>query len=186
MINQTLKKPTINLPYPLKVWYRQPLVFKGTLRKLDFIDKKGFIQCITIEDDDMVIIIDAEGTTLFAFPRRHMKLKKDKLPEQTQEYFFNSYGRRLNIAPPGEALVTAGHVDSIIYISDNVMYPGDTKEREQLYHHFFDDGKKPVFKYGDGYIISNLKMPAGCIKTKDLNQNIIPENAININNGANS
>lgn len=45
---------------------------------------------------------------------------------------------------------------------------------------------KPVFKYGDGYIISDLNMPASCIKTKDLSHNLIPDNAANINNGANS
>lgn len=113
------------------------------------------------------MISDAEGTNLFAFPHHHMKMEKDRQPKQTgrevYEEFAHSSVRVFNFtqfAPSRGVLVTAGHADSIIYISDNVIYPGDKKERDQLYHHCFDDGKKPVFKYGDGYIISNLKMPA--------------------------
>ncbi|MDZ7692039.1 MAG: hypothetical protein U5K69_13065 [Balneolaceae bacterium] len=44
--------------------------------ELEFIDAKGFMQRIEPEGQQLAMIIDGDGTTLFAFPTHRMKLLK--------------------------------------------------------------------------------------------------------------
>lgn len=164
MLRQTQQRPVQNLPYPLKVLYEKPLIFKGIINELNLIDKKGFMQRITDEDDDLAMIIDAAGTTLFAFPHRHLRLVKGTFPKKTGGNILEDFSSEpfdFELFPPfGGELLTAGHADNIIYRSDNVIYPGDNQKSDHKYYHCFTNGKKPVFKYRDIYIISNLNIPA--------------------------
>ncbi|MDZ7692038.1 MAG: hypothetical protein U5K69_13060 [Balneolaceae bacterium] len=60
--------------------------------------------------------------------------------------------------PTGAELVSIGHAERIMYASDKVIYPGDEKGENHQYYHYFDDGKRPIFQYGDVYIITNLNI----------------------------
>jgi N12 class adenine-specific DNA methylase/ppGpp synthetase/RelA/SpoT-type nucleotidyltranferase len=153
------------LPRPLKTLYEEPLAYAGTVGELEFIDTKGFMQRILSEDEDLAMIIDAEGTTLFAFPTTRMKLIKgayasDQAEQMYQEFHhFPADGYDYELFPPGEAeLVSIGHAERIMYGSDKVIYSGDKKGENHQYYHYFDGGKRPIFQYGDVYIITNLNI----------------------------
>jgi hypothetical protein len=60
--------------------------------------------------------------------------------------------------PSGEKLLSAGHADRILYVSDKVIYAEDEKGKDNHYFHYFDSGKRPVYKYGDVYIIANVNI----------------------------
>jgi hypothetical protein len=45
-----------------------------------------------------------------------------------------------------------------MYVSDKVIYAGDEKGKENHYFHYFDAGQRPVYKYGDIYIIANVNI----------------------------
>ena len=150
---------------PLKTLYDDPLVYAGSVGELEFIDTKGFMQRILSEDEDLAMIIDAEGTTLFAFPTTRMKLIKgayasDQAEQMYEEFHhFPADGYDYELFPPaGAELVSIGHAERIMYSSDKVIYSGDQKGDDHHYYHYFDDGKRPVFSYGDVYIITNLNI----------------------------
>ncbi|MDR8389870.1 hypothetical protein NC796_01890 [Aliifodinibius sp. S!AR15-10] len=163
--NRSGKQTTKSLPMPLKTLFGDPLVYAGSVGELEFIDTKGFLQRILSEDEDLAMIIDAEGTTLFAFPTTRMKLLKgayasDQAEQMYEEFHhFPADGYDYELFPPaGGELVSIGHAERIMYSSDKVIYPGDQKGDDHHYYHYFDDGKRPVFSYGDIYIITNLNI----------------------------
>lgn len=163
--NRSGKQTTKSLPMPLKTLYGDPLVYAGSVGELEFIDTKGFMQRILSEDEDLAMIIDAEGTTLFAFPTTRMKLIKgayasDQAEQMYEEFHhFPADGYDYELFPPADAdLVSIGHAERIMYSSDKVIYSGDQKGDDHHYYHYFDDGKRPVFQYGDVYIITNLNI----------------------------
>ncbi|PAU94241.1 hypothetical protein CK503_08490 [Aliifodinibius salipaludis] len=163
--NRSSKQTTKSLPMPLRTLFGNPLVYAGSVGELEFIDTKGFMQRILSEDEDLAMIIDAEGTTLFAFPTQRMKLLKGAFDngdaEQMYEEFHHfppdEYDYEL-FPPSGAELTAVGHAERIMYDSDKVIYPGDEKGENHQYYHYFDDGKRPVFQYGDVYIITNLNI----------------------------
>ncbi|WP_445664387.1 helicase-related protein [Fodinibius sp. AD559] len=153
------------LPRPLKTLFGDPLVYAGAVGELELIDAKGFMQRILPEDQDLAMIIDGEGTTLYAFPTARMKLIKgaydsDQAEQMYEEFHhFPADGYDYELFPPADAeLVAIGHAERIMYSSDKVIYPGDQKGDDHHYYHYFDDGKRPVFQYGDVYIITNLNI----------------------------
>ncbi|MGK7371304.1 MAG: hypothetical protein ACNS64_13925, partial [Candidatus Halalkalibacterium sp. M3_1C_030] len=74
-------------------------------------------------------------------------------------HHFPADGYDYELFPPGEAeLVSIGHAERIMYGSDKVIYSGDKKGENHQYYHYFDDGKRPIFQYGDVYIITNLNI----------------------------
>jgi hypothetical protein len=158
---QTLEK----LPTPLKTLFGDPLVYAGTVGELEFIDAKGFMQRIEPEDQKLAMIIDGDGTTLFGFPTHRMKLLKgavdsDEAARMYEEFHHfppDDYDYEL-FPPTGAELVSVGHAERIMYASDKVIYPGDQKGENHQYYHYFDDGKRPIFKYGDVYIITSLNI----------------------------
>lgn len=159
------ESPLKVLPMPLKTLFGQPLVYAGTVGELEFIDTKGFMQRIVSESEDLAMIIDAEGTTLFAFPTDRMKLIRgaydsDQASQMFEEFHhFPADGYDYELFPPTEAdLVSIGYAERIMYSSDKVIYTGDRKGDDHHYYHYFDDGKRPVFSYGDMYIITNLNI----------------------------
>jgi len=163
--NRSGKQSTKSLPMPLKTLYDDPLVYAGTVGELEFIDTKGFMQRIVSENEDLAMIIDAEGTTLFAFPTARMKLlngayASDQAEQMYEEFHhFPADGFDYELFPPADAeLVSIGHAERIMYSSDKVIYSGDKKGDDHHYYHYFDDGKRPVFQYGDLYIITNLNI----------------------------
>ncbi|WP_441001501.1 helicase-related protein [Fodinibius sp. SL11] len=152
-------------PRPLKTLYEEPLAYAGTVGELEFIDTKGFMQRILSESQDLAMIIDGEGTTLFAFPTHRMKLLKGAFENDQAEQMYEEFhhfpadGYDYELFPPGEAeLVSIGHAERIMYGSDKVIYPGDKKGENHQYYHYFDGGKRPIFQYGDVYIITNLNI----------------------------
>ncbi len=152
-----------NLPQPLKTLFGEPLVYAGTVGELEFIDTKGFMQ--RIQSDQLAMIIDGEGTTLFGFPTHRMKLLKgafdsDEAEQMYQEFHhFPADGYDFELFPPmGAELVSVGHAERIMYGSDKVIYPGDKKGENHQYYHYFDDGMRPIFQYGDVYIITSLNI----------------------------
>ena len=111
------------------------------------------------------MVIDAEGTTLFAFPTQRMKLLKGAFDNGDAEQMYQEFhhfpadGYDYELFPPADAdLVSIGHAERIMYSSDKVIYSGDKKGDDHHYYHYFDDGKRPVFSYGDVYIITNLNI----------------------------
>jgi len=159
------ESPLKALPMPLKTLFGQPLVYAGTVGEFEFIDAKGFMQRIAREDEDLAMIIDAEGTTLFAFPTERMKLLKGAFDNGDAEQMYQEFhhfpadGYDYELFPPADAdLVSIGHAERIMYSSDKVIYSGDQKGDDHHYYHYFDDGKRPVFQYGDVYIITNLNI----------------------------
>ncbi|TYP93544.1 Helicase conserved C-terminal domain-containing protein [Fodinibius salinus] len=154
-----------SLPTPLKTLYGEPLVYAGTVGELEFIDAKGFMQRILSDNQDMAMIIDGEGTTLFAFPTHRMKLLKSAVDSDEATRMYEEFHHfppdeyDYELFPPADAeLVSVGHADRIMYASDKVIYPGDEKGENHQYYHYFDDGKRPIFQYGDVYIITNLNI----------------------------
>jgi septal ring factor EnvC (AmiA/AmiB activator) len=151
------------LPQPLKTLYEEPLAYAGTVGELEFIDAKGFMQ--RIQSEKLAMIIDGEGTTLFAFPTNRMKLLKavfdnDEATRMYEEFHHfppDEYDYEL-FPPTGAELTAVGHAERIMYDSDKVIYPGDEKGENHQYYHYFDDGKRPIFRYGDVYIITNLNI----------------------------
>ncbi|WP_441000431.1 helicase-related protein [Fodinibius sp. SL11] len=163
--NRSSKQTTKSLPMPLKTLFGDPLVYAGSVGELEFIDPKGFMQRILSEDEDLAMIIDAEGTTLFAFPTTRMKLIKGAYTSGEAEQMYQEFhhfpadGYDYELFPPVDAdFVSIGHAERIMYSSDKVIYSGDQKGDDHHYYHYFDDGKRPVFQYGDVYIITNLNI----------------------------
>ncbi|MEL7832803.1 helicase-related protein [Fodinibius sp. Rm-B-1B1-1] len=163
--NRSSKQTTKSLPMPLKTLFGDPLVYAGSVGELEFIDTKGFMQRILSEDEDLAMVIDAEGTTLFAFPTQRMKLLKGAFDNGDAEQMYQEFhhfpadGYDYELFPPADAdLVSIGHAERIMYSSDKVIYSGDKKGDDHHYYHYFDDGKRPVFQYGDVYIITNLNI----------------------------
>lgn len=163
MRSQSRKVPVQHLPYPLKVLYEKPLIFKGIIKELNLIDKKGFMQRIKDEEDDMAMIMDAAGSILFSFPHRYLRLVKRTFPKKSGRDVFEDFSSDpfdFELFPPfGGELQTAGHADHIVYMSDNIIYPEDKQKSGHRYYHCFTNGKKPVFKFREIYIISNLDIP---------------------------
>jgi len=163
--NRSGKQTTKSLPMPLRTLFSDPLVYAGSVGELEFIDTKGFMQRILSEDEDLAMVIDAEGTTLFAFPTQRMKLLKGAFDNGDAEQMYQEFhhfpadGYDYELFPPADAdLVSIGHAERIMYDSDKVIYPGDEKGENHQYYHYFDDGKRPIFRYGDVYIITNLNI----------------------------
>ncbi|WP_158278672.1 helicase-related protein [Rhodohalobacter mucosus] len=154
-----------NRPALLKILYEKPLVYSGIVKELEIIDEGGMMERIQAERDDLAMIIDADGTTIFVFPTRLMKLSKgayddDKAAEMFEEFHHfpaDDYDYEL-FPSSGEKLLSAGHADRILYVSDKVIYADDEKGKDNHYFHYFDSGKRPVYKYGDVYIIANVNI----------------------------
>jgi hypothetical protein len=91
---------------------------------------------IEAERDDLAMIIDADGTTIFVFPTSLMKLSKgamnsEKAAEMFEEFHHfpaDDYDYEL-FPPSGEKLLSAGHADRILYVSDKVIYAEMKKAR---------------------------------------------------------
>jgi len=153
------------LPKVLKTLYEKPLVYAGIVKELDFIDANGYMERIEAEGDDLAMIIDAKGTTIFVFPTSLMKLRKGALNDKKAAEMFRKFHHfpaddyDYELFPPsGQELLSAGHADRILYVSDKVIYADDEKGKDNHYFHYFDSGKRPVFKYGDVTIIANINI----------------------------
>ena len=153
------------LPTVLKTLYEQPLVYAGIVKELDFIGANGHMQRIEAEGDDLAMIIDAEGSTIFVFPTNLMKLAKGALDDKKAAEMFREFHHfpadeyDYELTPPsGQELLSAGHADRILYVSDKVIYADDQKGKDNHYFHYFDPGKRPVFTYGDVTIIANINI----------------------------
>jgi hypothetical protein len=154
-----------NRPALLKTLYEKPLVYAGIVKELEIIGEDGMMERIEAERDDLAMIIDADGTTIFVFPTSLMKLSKgamnsEKAAEMFEEFHHfpaDDYDYEL-FPPSGEKLLSAGHADRILYVSDKVIYAEDEKGKDNHYFHYFDSGKRPVYKYGDVYIIANVNI----------------------------
>jgi hypothetical protein len=152
-------------PALLKTLYEKPLVYAGIVKELEIIGEDGMMERIEAEGDDLAMIIDAEGTTIFVFPTHLMKLSKgayddDKAAEMFEEFHHfpaDDYDYEL-FPPSGEKLLKAGHADRILYVSDKVIYANDEKGKDNHYFHYFDSGKRPVYTYGDVTIIANVNI----------------------------
>ncbi|MDZ7660469.1 helicase-related protein [Fodinibius sp.] len=149
----------------LKTLYEEPLVYSGIVKELEYIDEKGYMQRMEAEKDDLAMIINAKGTSIFVFPTKLMRLSKSAFNnEQAAEMFeefhhFPADDYDYELFPPaGEKLLSAGYADRIMYVSDKVIYADDEKGKANHYFHYFDAGKRPVFKYGDVYIIANVNI----------------------------
>jgi TolA-binding protein len=149
----------------LKTLYEEPLVYSGIVKELEYIDEKGFMQRMEAEKDDLAMIINAKGTTIFVFPTKLMRLSKSTFnTEEAAEMFeefhhFPADDYDYELFPPsGEKMLSAGYADRIMYVSDKVIYADDEKGKANHYFHYFDAGKRPVFKYGDVYIIANVNI----------------------------
>jgi N12 class adenine-specific DNA methylase/ppGpp synthetase/RelA/SpoT-type nucleotidyltranferase len=152
-------------PALLKTLYEKPLVYAGIVKELEIIDEGGMMERIQSEQDDLAMIIDADGSTIFVFPTNLMKLSKgamnsDKAAEMFQEFHhFPADEFDYELFPPsGEKLLSAGYADRILYVSDKVIYANDEKGKDNHYFHYFDSGKRPVYKYGDVTIIANVNI----------------------------
>jgi hypothetical protein len=154
------KRPTL-----LKTLYEKPLVYAGIVKELEIIGADGSMERIEADRDDLAMIIDADGTTIFVFPTALMKLSKgayddEKAAEMFEEFHhFPADELDYELFPPsGETLLNAGHADRILYVSDKVIYAGDEKGTDNHYFHYFDSGQRPVYTYGDVIIIANLNI----------------------------
>jgi hypothetical protein len=149
----------------LKTLYEEPLVYSGIVKELEYIDAKGYMQRMEAEKDDLAMIINAKGTTIYVFPTNLMRLSKGayndpKAAEMFEEFHHfpaDDYDYEL-FPPSGEKLISAGYADRIMYVSDKIIYADDEKGKDNHYFHYFDAGKRPVFKYGDVYIIANVNI----------------------------
>jgi hypothetical protein len=149
----------------LKTLYEEPLVYSGIVKELEYIDAKGYMQRMEAEKDDLAMIINAKGTTIYVFPTNLMRLSKGayndpKAAEMFEEFHHfpaDDYDYEL-FPPAGEKLISAGYADRILYVSDKIIYADDEKGKDNHYFHYFDAGKRPVFKYGDVYIIANVNI----------------------------
>jgi hypothetical protein len=153
------------LPLPLRVLYGQPLVYAGKVNELEYVDGSGAMKRILADPDDLAMIIDAGGTMIFVFPTHRMKLVKgafssDPADQMFQEFHhFPADGYDYELFPPqGATLAEVGRAGRILYESDKVIYAGDQKGDEHSYYHYFDEGKRPVFSYGDLLVITNLNI----------------------------
>jgi hypothetical protein len=85
----------------------------------------------------------------------------DKKADEAFEEW-NSYktdGTNFSLDWPDNAKsVPVGNADEIIYLSDKIMQPQDSKGTEHTYRHDFDSGKRPAVKKGNVLIINNLKI----------------------------
>ncbi len=149
----------------LKTLYEEPLVYSGIVKELEYIDAKGYMQRVEAESDDLAMIINAKGTTIYVFPTSLMRLSKGayndpKAAEMFEEFHhFPADDYDYELFPPlGEKLISAGYADRIMYVSDKIIYADDEKGKDNHYFHYFDAGKRPVFKYGDVYIIANVNI----------------------------
>jgi hypothetical protein len=120
---------------------------------------------IEAEGDDLAMIMDADGTTIFVFPTHRMKLRKGAYDDPEAAEMFEEFHHfpadevDYELFPPsGETLLNAGHADRILYVSDKVIYAGDEKGTDNHYFHYFDSGQRPVYTYGDVIIIANLNI----------------------------
>jgi len=159
------RKKAKNRPALLKTLYEKPLVYAGIVKELEIIDEEGFMQRIQAEHDDLAMIIDAAGTTIFVFPTNLMKLTKGAINSEKAAGMFEEFHHfpaddyDYELFPPaGEKLLSAGHAERILYESDKVIYADDEKGKENQYFHYFDSGKRPVYKYGDVTIIANVNI----------------------------
>ncbi|MEX2352217.1 MAG: helicase-related protein [Balneolaceae bacterium] len=153
------------MPRPLKILFEDPLVYAGIVKELEYINPTGQMERLEAESDDLAMIIDADGTTIFIFPTRMMRLSKSAMDdEQAKEMFeefhhFPADDYDYELFPQtGAELISGGHADRIMYVSDKVIYADDEKGKDNQYFHYFDSGKRPVYKYGDVMIIANVNI----------------------------
>ena len=137
-------------------------IFLGVLDKL-FIDqgKKSHVELqgphsmLTNKSKNKIFIVP------FSLIRSFDGAINDKKAEEVFEEWNNYEADQKDMTvtwPDDEKALPVGTAKSIFYISDKVIRDSDKKGKINIYHHDFDEGKRPAVKKGNILIVSNLEI----------------------------